>query len=184
LRRTWLSAAVARFTTTCHLFHIDAELLVPASDHARPDEDEAERGPGRGIRLFVGAFLGLFLITGLVGVEAWPLTGWRLYSRLRHGDFWAWQVLAVGADGIERSVDLGHLPPAYHGVPYLLNDFAGLPVADREGACLALAVAARAQYSGVVGVAVDHVLGRIPVDPEAPPSLPSRRIRVHQCTLD
>jgi hypothetical protein len=36
----------------------------------------------------------------------------------------------------------------------------------------------------VAGVAVDHVLGRIPVDPRDPPSLPSRRIRVHQCTLD
>jgi hypothetical protein len=163
---------------------IDADLLVPAIDGAAPDEIAGEHGPGRGIRLFVGAFLGLFLITGLVGVEAWPLTGWKLYSRLRHGDFWGWQVLAVGADGIERSVDLGHLPAAYHGVPYLLNDFAGLPEADREGACLALAVVARAQYPGVAGVAVEHVLGRIPVDPDDPPSPPSRRIRVHQCTLD
>jgi hypothetical protein len=163
---------------------IDADLFVPAIDGAAPDEIEGERGPGRGVRVFVGAFLGLFLISGLVGVEAWPLTGWKLYSRVRHGEFWGWQVLAVGADGIERSVDLRHLPAAYHGVPYLLNGFSGLPAADREAACSALGVAARAQYPDVAGVAVDHVLGRIPVDPDGPASPPSRRIRVHQCTLD
>jgi len=149
-----------------------------------PGEDGEERGPGRGIRLFVGAFLGLFLISGLVGLEAWPLTGWKLYSRLRHGEFWGWQVQAVGADGTERSVDLRHLPAAYHGVPYLLNGFGDLAADDREAACSALGVAARTQYADVAGVAVDHVLGRIPVDPEDPPGPPSRRIRVHQCTLD
>ena len=150
---------------------IDADLL-------------SERGPGRGIRLFVAAFLGLFLISGLAGVEAWPLTGWRLYSRVVHGDFWGWQVLAVGADGVERPVDLRHLPAAYHGVPYLLNHFDGLPEAEREAACAALGIAARAQYAGAAGVAIDHVLGRIPAHPHDPPSPPSDRIRVHQCTLE
>jgi hypothetical protein len=93
-------------------------------------------------------------------------------------------VLAVEADGTERSIDLGHLPTAYHGVPYLLNGFDGLEVDDREAACSALGVAARAQYGDVTGVAVDHVLGRIPVVPGGPPSPPARRIRIHQCTLD
>jgi len=164
---------------------IDADLLVPGPiDDAVPGGDEGEGAPGRGIRLFVGAFLGLFLITGLVGLEAWPLTGWKLYSHVRHGDFWDWQVLAVGADGAERAVDLRHLPAAYHGVPYLLKGFDGLAPPDREVACSALGVAARAQYDDVTGVAVDHVRGRIPVDPGNPPGPPTRRIRVHQCTLE
>jgi hypothetical protein len=93
-------------------------------------------------------------------------------------------VLAVGGDGAERPVDPRHLPAAYHGVDYLLNDYAHRPAADQEATCLALGVAARAQYPGVAGVAVDRVLGRIPVDPGDPPSLPSRRIRIHQCRLD
>jgi hypothetical protein len=92
-------------------------------------------------------------------------------------------VLAVGGDGVERPVDLRHLPAAYHGVDYLLHDYARRPAADREGTCLALGVAVRTQYAFVTGVAVDRVLGRIPVDPGDPPSLPSRRVRVHQCRL-
>jgi hypothetical protein len=148
------------------------------------DEDDVARGPGRGIRLFVAAFLGLFLITGLAGVEAWPLTGWKLYSRVVHGDFWGWQVLAVGADGIERPVDLRHGPAAYHGVTYLLNHFDHLTETERQAACAALGVPARAQYGDVAGVAIDHVLGRIPVHRDDPPSAPSERIRIHKCKLD
>ena len=96
-------------------------------------------------------------------------------------------MLAVGGDGTDRPVDLRHLPAAYHGVDHLLSDYERLPAADREATCLALGAAARAQYSGVApvaGVAVDRVLGRIPVDPDGPPRPPSRRIRVHQCRLD
>ena len=32
----------------------------------------------RWARWFVGVFLGLFLLCGVAGFEAWPLTGWRL----------------------------------------------------------------------------------------------------------
>jgi hypothetical protein len=123
-------------------------------------------------------------VSGLIGVEAWPLTGWKMYARLRHGDFWGWQVLAVGVDGTERSVDLRHAPAAYHGVTHFLAGFEGLSSEDRQAACLALAQVARMQYEGVAGVAIDHVLGRIPVDPGYPPSPSTRRSRIHQCRLD
>jgi hypothetical protein len=107
-----------------------------------------------------------------------------MYARLRHGDFWGWQVLAVGVDGRQQSVDLRHMPAAYHGVTHFLSDFEGLPDEHRQRACLALGQVARVQYTDVAGVAIDHVLGRIPVDPGTPHSPPSRRIRVHQCQLD
>ena len=123
-------------------------------------------------------------MSGLIGVEAWPLTGWKMYARVRHGDFWGWQVRAVGLDGSERSVDLRNTPAAYHGVTHFLSNFEGLSAERRQAACLALGSVARAQYTGVAGVAVDHVLGRIPVDPGGAPSPSSRRIRVHQCQLD
>ncbi|MEW6471734.1 MAG: hypothetical protein AB1679_05655 [Actinomycetota bacterium] len=162
--------------------------LVPAPDRASAeDADDAEsdgRGPGRGIRRFVGGFLGLFLLGGLIGVEAWPLTGWKMYARLRHGDFWGWQVRAVGTDGSERSVDLRHAPAAYHGVTHFLSDFEGLPATERQSVCLALGPVARAQHQTVAAVAIDHVLGRIPVDPGGPPSPSTRRVRVHQCELE
>ncbi|MCA1842208.1 MAG: hypothetical protein LC792_03275 [Actinobacteria bacterium] len=139
---------------------------------------------GRGIRLFVGGFLGLFLIAGLVGVEAWPLTGWKLYARLRHSDFWGWQVLAVERDGSVASLDIRNLPAAYHGVNHLLNDFDALSHDERQAACVGLIEAARLQYPDVTGVAIDHIRGHVPVHPADPPRPPSRRIRIHQCRAE
>lgn len=141
-----------------------------------------ESGPGRGVRLFVGCFLGLFLVGGLIGVEAWPLTGWKLYARLRHGEFSGWQVLAVGYDGNERVVDLRHAPAAFHGVNHFLNDVDGLTDEQREAACLGLVEAARRQYPDVAGVAIDHIVGYVLVHPGDPPRPPSQRIRIHQCS--
>ena len=146
-------------------------------------EDSATGEPGRGIRLFVGAFLGLFLLGGLIGVEAWPLTGWSLYSRLRHGDQWGWQVLAVGPDGGERAVELQRLPAAFHGVTYFLGGFAGRPAGEKESACLALGGAARVQYPDAVGVAVDRVRYRVRTDLDRPPDPPTARVRSYQCRL-
>ena len=48
--------------------------------------DETTRGderPPRGIRVFVWIFLAAFMICGAAGIEAWPLTGFRLFSHLR-----------------------------------------------------------------------------------------------------
>ncbi|HKZ75754.1 MAG TPA: hypothetical protein VJ259_03740 [Actinomycetota bacterium] len=35
------------------------------------------------IRAVVAVFLSAFLVCGLAGVEAWPLSGFRLFSHLR-----------------------------------------------------------------------------------------------------
>jgi hypothetical protein len=148
-----------------------------------PDERDGESGPGRGIRLFVGGFLALFLVSGTIGVEAWPLTGWSLYSRLRHGEGWAWQVLAVGPDGTERAVDLQGLPAAYHGVAYFLGGFGSRHPAEKESACRALGGAARTQYPDAVAVAVDRVRYRIRPTPDDAAE-PGGRVRNHECRLD
>ena len=147
-------------------------------------EGEADVAPGRRIKLFVGGFIGLFLVTGLIGVEAWPLTGWSMYARLRHGEGWTWQILAVSPDGRERAVDLQQLPAAYHGVPYRLGGFAGRPPAEREATCQALGEAALQQYPDAVGVAVDRVRYRIRTGPDdAGPGPPGDRVRNHECRL-
>lgn len=106
-----------------------------------------------------------------------------MYARLRHADFWGWQVRAIGVDGSEWSVDLRNAPAAYHGVTHFLSDFEGFSPEQRQAACLALGEVARAQHGGVAEIVVDHVQGRVPVDPEAPPQPPAQRIRIHQCRL-
>jgi hypothetical protein len=104
-----------------------------------------------------------------------------MYARLRHGDFWGWQVLSVGVDGSERSVDLRNAPAAFHGVTHFLSEFEGLSTDERQAVCLSLADVARTQYGAVAGVAIDHVLGRVPVDLNGPPGPATRRIRIHRC---
>ncbi|HEX7147705.1 MAG TPA: hypothetical protein VF512_09355, partial [Actinomycetota bacterium] len=37
----------------------------------------------RWARWFVGAYLAVFVVCGVVGLEAWPLTGWRLFADAR-----------------------------------------------------------------------------------------------------
>src|ERR671914_45223 len=39
--------------------------------------------PPRWARRFVAAYLAVFLVCGLAGFEAWPLTGWRLFADAR-----------------------------------------------------------------------------------------------------
>ena len=146
-------------------------------------DDGEVTGPGRGRRLFVGVFLGVFLLSGLIGVEAWPLTGWSLYSRLRHGEQWGWQLLAVGPDGGEQPLELERLPAAFHGVNYFLGGFAGRPADEKESACRALGGAARSQYPHAVELAVDRVRYRIRTDPNRPPGPPTGRVRTYQCRL-
>lgn len=127
----------------------------------------------------------MFLLTGLAGVEAWPLTGWKLYARLRHGEFWGWQVRAIGTDGSDRAVDIRHAPAAYHGVNHFLSDFEGFSPHQRQAACLALGEVARAQYGSVIGeLIIDRVRARIPTDPDAPPQPASQRITIHRCELE
>ena len=116
-----------------------------------------------------------------MSLEAWPVTGWKMYAALRHGEFWGWQVRTVSADGVERSVDLRNAPAAYHGVTHFFSDFEQRSVSDRQAACLALGEVARTQHPDAAVVVIDHVLGRRPTEPGSPAGLPERRLRMHQC---
>jgi hypothetical protein len=90
-------------------------------------------------------------------------------------------VLALGPGGAERPVEVGGLPPAYHGVIPLLNTLERRPAGERQATCAGLIDAARWQYPDVTGVAVDHVLGHVRTGPHDPPRPPSRRVRVQRC---
>lgn len=107
-----------------------------------------------------------------------------MYAERRHGDFWGWQVRVVGADGVERSVDLRNAPAAYHGVTHFLSDFERLPEHDRRATCLALGQIARVQHPAAAAVAIDHVRRRRPTEPGRPPEPDERRLRVHECSVD
>jgi len=95
-----------------------------------------EELPSRGVRVFVGAFLAVFLVCGFLGLELWPLTGWRLFSELRTDQQIAWRATAVGEAG-ETQIRFEDLPHAYRNFALVMRTLSERPRAEQEAACRA-----------------------------------------------
>lgn len=132
-------------------------------------------------RWFVAAFLAAFVLCGLFGIEAWPLSGFRLFSHLRTDTATSWHAVAVAPDGTEAGVRFGLLPPAYRGSSLLMAGFGSLPEDDRSTLCRTWLAAASDRFGPVIGVRlfrVDHKV--IPRDHERPAE-PASRTLVFSC---
>jgi hypothetical protein len=92
----------------------------------------------RSARWLVGGLLVLLLVPGLIGFDAWPLTGWRLFSLARDEAQTRWVLEAVGADGNARVVSLEELPLGYRHAEWPLADLPGASTERREAVCQAL----------------------------------------------
>jgi len=97
----------------------------------------------RWARWFVGAYLALFVICGVAGLEAWPLTGWRLFADARQARQPGFQAVTVDRAGRETPMPFRHLPAGYRGDVQVLKGFAGLPSARQAAVCQAWATAVR-----------------------------------------
>ena len=115
-----------------------------------------DRLPSRGVRAFVALFLAAFVVCGVAGIEAWPLTGWRLFSQLRTDHQVAWRATAVGEDG-ETQIRFAELPRAYRNFPLVMRTFAGLPRVEQTAACQAWLEAARRDQPGTSAVRIYRV---------------------------
>ena len=107
-------------------------------------------------RAFVWAFLALFALCGLAGIEAWPFSGFRLFSHVRTDQVAGWEVTLVDGSGAER--------PAPLGAGSWLHVAAGmerLPDAERLAVCRAWARGA--------GVEVRVYRTWSPIDGGSPP---------------
>jgi hypothetical protein len=100
-------------------------------------------GPSRAVRTFVTAFLAAFAVCGLFGIEAWPLTGWRLFSQLRSDHQVSWRAVAVTGPGYEEPISFEDLPRGYRNFPLVMSTFASLPPHEQAAACRAWLAAAR-----------------------------------------
>jgi hypothetical protein len=112
-----------------------------------------ERPPVR-TRLFVAAFLSAFLVCGFAGIEAWPLTGWRLFSHLRTPTLTTWQAETLDAAGHTRQLRFDELPRAYRNFTLIMKSFDSRPPGEQESACADWAAAARAAGRKVAAVRV------------------------------
>ena len=109
-----------------------------------PSPGTQERAP-RWAHWFVGAFLALFVVCGVAGLEAWPLTGWRLFADARQARQPGFQAVTVDRAGRETPIPFRDLPAGYRGDVQVLKGFAGLPSARQAAVCQAWATAVRAR---------------------------------------
>jgi hypothetical protein len=113
------------------------------------------------VRAFVAVFLTAFVVSGVVGIEAWPLTGWRLFSRLRTADQTSWTAAAVDGHGVERPVPFAELPRGYRGSLHVLAGIPALSPVRREAVCRAWALALRQRGADVVAVRIYQTQARL-----------------------
>ncbi|HZD02625.1 MAG TPA: hypothetical protein VFA46_21280 [Actinomycetes bacterium] len=98
---------------------------------------------GRWTRCFVWAYLAAFVIAGLAGFEAWPLTGWRLFADARTARQLSWEAATVDAAGREQPIPFSDLPVRYQGNVQVLKGFPSLPQSEQAAVCHAWADAVR-----------------------------------------
>jgi hypothetical protein len=109
-------------------------------------------------RRFVAVFLAAFVVCGVFGFEAWPLTGWRLFADARQPVQAAWQAVTVDAAGRETPVPFADLPAGFHGNVQVLKGFGGLGAGEQAAVCRAWADAVRARGGQVEAVRIYHTV--------------------------
>lgn len=118
-----------------------------------------EPSPSSSARRFVAVLLALLVVPGIIGFDAWPLTGWRLFSADRGNTQTRWEIATVDDEGGLAPFDLDDLPIAYRNAEWILAELPGATDDRREEVCQALlhGVLEHADTdvtSGLAGVAI------------------------------
>lgn len=128
------------------------------------------------------AFLVAFVVAGLFNLDLWPLTGWRLFSGLRHAETMAVEATAVDAAGHGSRVRFGRISSAYRGLELVARSFGSLSGPERDAACRAWLQGARTAQPGVVALRIDEVRIRLLPRRGDRPAQPPQRTVVTTCT--
>ena len=124
-----------------------------APERTRPVSGAGERVSPL-VRGFVAAVLVAFLVCGILVIEAWPLTGWKLFSHLRHAQRGGWQVFTIDPAGRQTRVNFATFPRSDRHLSLIMRDYPRRSRAAQEAVCQAWAGRVRSQGRQVAGVRI------------------------------
>jgi hypothetical protein len=96
-----------------------------------------------GTRWFVRAFLVAVFLCAALRLEAWPLTGFRLFSTLRTETQITWVADTVSPDGTQTRLWFSELARPYQGFYLVMRGFRKLPTGEQRAMCAAWIAEAR-----------------------------------------
>jgi hypothetical protein len=133
----------------------------------------------RRLKWFVRAFLAALIVCGLAGVEAWPLTGFRLFSHLRRERTVGWERTAVDAQGLERAINFAGLPDGYRSFVLVVTTFPSKPKNERDAMCRAWVEGLRRLDHGAVAMRIYELdQSLLPRSDGRPAATPQRTLLV------
>ena len=134
------------------------DSAVPAAPAPGPSSDREDDAAPRSARILVAVLFVLLLVPGVIGFDAWPLTGWRLFSLSRDADQSFWVIEAVDGDGERRVVSLEELPLRYRHAAWPMAELRGASTGQRDAVCLALLDPVVDVHPGTVALVIgrDH----------------------------
>ncbi len=139
---------------------------------------QPDDGPGWRVKSVILVALALLFVAGTATVEAWPFTGWRLYSNTKGPTAGSYYAYRVGPEGTEHAIDYDDLPYSYQRAPYVLAKFPRSSAVEREAACDGLAHGERNAGRPVISIRVYWELRRVvPIDGERHTKLLERDLR-------
>jgi hypothetical protein len=145
---------------------------------AKRISDGAVQGVPPATRWVVRCFLAAFLACAVLGVEAWPFTGFRLFSTLREETRNVWVADTVALDGRETRLWFSELPAAYQGFHLIMPGFRHLSPSAQRASCEAwLAEARRVQPSAVELRIYRATWQALPRNGDRPATRPVRTLR-------
>lgn len=144
----------------------------------RSTPDAGSERPQPWARPFVVILLATFVTCGVLGIEAWPLSGFRLFSSPRSSLAARWQLLALTADGERVPVNVSRLGAAYKGFGFVARSFDDLSSAERAALCTVWLRAASSIGIDAVGLMLVKVEQRLrPRDRDGPLTEPRQTVQ-------
>lgn len=127
-------------------------------------------------RVLFGSFFLLFAVAAAADVNAWPLTGWRLFSTVRGPTLPGWEAVVVADDGGEAPVPFDRMGRGYRGALHVLQDFPRLPDDERQAVCRTWASAARGVGTDVAAVRIYRTVSTVSLGTSPPTTAKTRRL--------